>query len=65
MQVVLDSERVSLSGIPVAAGSDSGGQLQVYEVCACASGKLFLVPATADGPTCSSQAGSVCSNTLN
>ena len=52
IQVVLDSGTVRLSGLPVAS-SEGGQQLeQVYEVCSCASGKLYLSPASASGPAC-------------
>jgi hypothetical protein len=62
VQVVLDSETVRLRGIPRAAAPD-GEQQQVYEVCACASGELYLAPASANGAACSTYSSSACSTT--
>lgn len=60
IQVVLDSETVKLSGLPRV---DSGGQQpQVFEVCACASGKLYLSPAAATGLSCSTNNDPICTS---
>lgn len=63
IQVVLDSERVRLRGIPRAAAAPDDGEQQVYEVCACVSGELYLAPASASGAACSTHSSSACSTT--
>ena len=61
IQVVLNANEVQLRGLPVSQPSTSGRLWDnVYEVCACESGGLYLVPATiamtegcrADGGIC-------------
>ena len=57
---MLDSETVRVSGLPVATATDGEQAVRVYEVCACASGKLFLSPAAASGPACAAS-NDICS----
>ena len=46
IQVVLNANEVQLRGLPVSQPSTSGRLWDnVYEVCACESGGLYLVPA--------------------
>ena len=61
VQIVLNANEVQLRGLPVSQPNMNGRLWDgVYEVCACASGALYLVPAAiamtdgcrADGGIC-------------
>ena len=59
-QVLIDSPRVVLPGLPIASETSQRTvgpvDTKAYQVCACTSGKLFVTPSegscVADGSTC-------------
>lgn len=52
MQLVLDAETVRMPSLPLSKGGVSGSTQDLFEVCVCHSGKLFLSKA-ARTSTCS------------